>query len=85
MAKAKIVQFRRGRHKIHERHYVIDVSAKNKEDAKKFIGKEIVWTSTGGKKIKGKISASHGNKGMARAIFETGLPGQAMNNEVEVK
>ena len=83
--KAKIIQFRRGRHKIHERHYIIDVSAKNKEEAAKFIGKEVIWTSSAGKKIKGKISAAHGNKGMTRAIFETGLPGQAMNNEVELK
>jgi len=35
--------------------------------------------------IKGKISGSHGNKGLVRAIFERGLPGQALNTEIEVK
>ena len=70
---------------MHERHFLIDVSAKNKEEAAKFIGKNVEWKSSGGKVIKGKISASHGNKGLVRAIFEKGLPGQALNEEVEVK
>jgi len=32
-------------------------------------------------KIKGKISGVHGSNGVVRAIFETGLPGQAINNK----
>jgi len=83
--KAKIIQFRRSRHKIHERHYLIDFSAKSRKEAEKFIGKEVEWKSSSGKIIKGKISASHGNKGLVRAIFERGLPGQSLNDEVEVK
>jgi len=82
--KGRIVQFRRGRHRIKERHYLIDVSMKTKEEAKKFVGKEVVWKSPGGKKIKGKISSTHGNKGLVRAIFEKGLPGQAITDEIEV-
>ena len=85
--KGIIIQFRRGRHVIHERHFLIDVSAKNKEEAAKFVGKEVVWVSTGKdkKKIHGKISGAHGNNGLVRAIFEKGLPGQAITTEVEVK
>ena len=83
--KAKVIQFRRGLKRIHERHYILDVSVSKKEDAEKFVGKEVIWTSPGGKKITGKISSAHGNKGMVRAIFEKGLPGQAKNTEVEVK
>ncbi len=83
--KARVVQFRRGLKRIHERHFILDVSAKDKEAAGKFVGKEVIWTSSSGKKIKGKISAAHGNKGMVRAIFEKGLPGQARNEEVEVR
>ena len=82
---AKIVQFRRGLKRIHEKHYIIDVDVKSREEASKFVGKEVTWTSTAGKKIKGKISSAHGNKGMVRSIFEKGLPGQARNDEVEVK
>ncbi|MEM0465293.1 MAG: 50S ribosomal protein L35ae [Candidatus Pacearchaeota archaeon] len=85
MTKAKVVQFRRGLKRIHEKHFILNVGAKSREDAKKFIGKEVIWTSPAGKKIYGKISSPHGNKGLVRAIFVKGLPGQARNTEVEVK
>lgn len=83
--KAKVVQFRRGRKRYKPRHFILDVNAKSKEEAGKFVGKLVEWKSPGGKVIKGKIAASHGNKGMVRAIFEKGLPGQARNEEVDVK
>ena len=85
--KGMVIQFRRGRHVVKERHFLIDVNAKNKTEAEKFIGKEVVWISPGKdkRKIHGKISGSHGNKGLVRAIFEKGLPGQAITTEVEVK
>ena len=83
--KAKIIQFRRGRKRITEKHFILDVNTKSIEDAEKFVGKDVEWTSPAGKKISGKISSSHGNKGLVRAIFEKGLPGQARNTEVEVK
>ena len=85
MTKAKVIQFRRGLKRIHERHYILDVSVKNREEASKFVGKEVVWTSPAGKKITGKINSAHGNKGLVRAIFEKGLPGQARNTEAEIK
>jgi large subunit ribosomal protein L35Ae len=85
MAKGKVIQFRRSLKHIHERHFILDVGAKNKEDAKKFAGKVVEWTSPAGKVIHGKISDSHGSKGLVRAIFERGLPGQALTTEVEVK
>ncbi len=84
--KAKVIQFRRGRHTIHERHFLIEITgSKNREDAKKFVGKEVEWKSPAGKIIMGKISGAHGNKGVVRAIFEKGLPGQAVTTEVEIK
>lgn len=58
----------------------------DKAKAEKLIGKEVVWTSPGKNKteIKGKISAVHGNKGAVRAIFERGLPGQAIGTEIKI-
>ena len=86
MTKAKLIQFRRGKHIIHEKHYLIEIpGSDNKEKASKFVGKEVSWKSQSGKEINGKISAPHGNKGIVRAIFEKGLPGQAMATEVEIK
>ena len=83
--KGKVVQFRRALKHIHERHFILNVGAKNKEEAKKFAGKIVEWKSEAGKVIKGKISDSHGNKGLVRAIFDRGLPGQALNTEVDIK
>ena len=86
MVKAKVIQFRRGRHTITEKHMLIEIEGTdNKEKAGKFIGKEVEWKSPADKIIKGKISGTHGNKGVVRAIFEKGLPGQAVTTEVEIK
>lgn len=86
MVTAKVIQFRRGRHTIHERHFLIEIDgSKNRKDAEKFVGKEVEWKSPVGKIIKGKISSAHGNKGVVRAIFEKGLPGQAVTTNVEVR
>ena len=82
----KIIQFRRGRKTITEKHFLIEIKGiSNREEAGKLIGKEVVWSSPAGKKIKGKISAPHGSKGLVRAIFETGLPGQAVTTKLEIK
>ena len=86
--KGKVIQFRRGRHTIKERHFLIEVDGvSDRENAGKLIGKIVEWTSPGKlkKMIKGKISAAHGNNGLVRAIFEKGLPGQAITTEVEIK
>ncbi len=84
--KAKVIQFRRGRKTVHKRHFLIEIEGISKrQEAEKFVGKEVVWKSSAGKIIKGKISSAHGNKGVVRAIFEKGLPGQAVTTEVELK
>jgi large subunit ribosomal protein L35Ae len=88
MVKGKVVQFRRGRHTIHERHFLIEVpTVDSREQAGKLVGKEVTWISPGKlkKAIVGKIAAAHGNNGVVRAIFEKGLPGQAIGTEVEIK
>ncbi len=86
MVSGKVLQFRRGRHTITEKHFLIEVnSVESRQDAEKLIGKKVVWTSSAGKKISGKVSGAHGNKGVVRAIFEKGLPGQAVTTNVEIK
>jgi len=83
--KGIIVQFRRGRHRIKEKHYLLDLNLAGRAEALKLNGKAVEWKSPAGKIIKGKVSGAHGNKGLVRAIFETGLPGQAVAQDVEVK
>ena len=86
MINGKVIQFRRGRKTIHKRHFLIEIDkVSTREDAKKFVGKDVEWKSPAGKIIKGRISSAHGNKGVVRAIFEKGLPGQAITTEVVIK
>jgi large subunit ribosomal protein L35Ae len=88
MTKAVVVQFRRGRKTVKPKHFLLEVDGTDsKEKAEKFVGKSVSWKSTGKepKVITGKIASSHGNKGVLRAIFERGLPGQAIGSEVEIK
>ena len=86
MITGKVVQFRRGRHTITEKQMLIEVEGTDsKEKASKLIGKSVEWKSPAGKVIKGKISGTHGVKGVMRAIFEKGLPGQSVTTEVKIE
>ncbi len=86
--KGMVIQFRRGRHRYKPRHFLLEVEGVDSRDkAKKLLNMDVEWKSPGKKKkiIKGKITAAHGNKGVVRAIFEKGLPGQAIATSVEIK
>jgi len=85
MTKGKVIQFRRSVKHPHPRHFILDLGCKTKEEAAKMVGRVVAWTSEAGKVLHGKVSGSHGNKGLVRAIFEKGLPGQALNMDVEFK
>lgn len=86
MVVGKVVQFRRGRHTLTEKHMLIEIKGiDSKDEAVKLIGKSVEWKSPAGKIIKGKVSGSHGNQGVIRAIFEKGLPGQSVGTEVKVE
>ena len=80
-----IVNFRRGRHRYKPRQFIIKAEAATKTEAEKLLGKQVVWRSPAGKEIKGKLTALHGSKGLLRALFEKGLPGQALTQAVEIK
>ena len=86
MVNAKVVQFRRGRKTVHERHFLIEIEGVgDRKAAEKYVGKNVEWKSPAGKIIKGKIASPHGNKGVVRAIFEKGLPGQSVGTKVGIK
>jgi len=82
--KGKVISFRRSLKHIHKRHFILNFGSKNREEALKLVGSEVEWRSPAGKILKGKISSAHGNKGLVRAIFERGLPGQAIATDIEM-
>ena len=88
MVTAKVIQFRQGRKTQKSRHFLIEIPGiDSREKATEFVGKNVTWKSSGKetKVISGKISSAHGGNGVVRAIFEKGLPGQAIGTDVEVK
>jgi large subunit ribosomal protein L35Ae len=52
-------------------------------EACRLIGRKVAWKS-GKKSIIGKIVALHGKKGLVRARFRKGVPGQALGTTVEL-
>ena len=83
-----IVSFRRNRHSQSCSHIIIQPNGiESKDKAAEIVGKETMWQNPIGKnkvQIKGKVASTHGNKGCVRAIFERGLPGQALNRKVRI-
>lgn len=63
----------------------IVASVKTREAAAKLVGKSLVYTTPAGKKMVGKIAAPHGNKGAVRVMFDTGMPGQAIGQKVQIE
>lgn len=69
-------------------HMIIHVDGvSDKAKAQALVGKTVIWTAPGKnkKQLKGKIAAAHGGKGAVRAIFETGMPGQSLGEEVKIE
>lgn len=80
-----IVNFRRGKRTVHHYQMIVRINGiSNKEKAQAAAGKTVIWTSPAGKELKGKVSAPHGRNGQVRAIFETGMPGQAIGGKVKI-
>ena len=82
----RIVNFRGGRHTQKNNQMVIIVDdISDKEKANTLVGKDVVWKSPAGKELKGKITQPHGSKGAVRVLFETGMPGQSVGSNIEIK
>jgi len=78
--------FRRARHHQYTNQMIITLEGYDtKEESEKLIGKKVTWTSPAGKEIVGEVRALHGNGGAIRALFEKGLPGQAIGTKVKVE
>lgn len=82
---AIIKNFRRGRTTQTNNQMIIIVDGVDKEKAKSLVGKKVSWKSPAGKELKGVVRAIHGSKGAVRALFETGMPGQAIGTKVNIE
>ena len=81
-----IVNFRGSRRVKKGNHMIVEVEGiSDKEKASKLVGKKVVWKTSAGKALQGKIASSHGNSGALRVIFETGMPGQSIGTKVVIE
>ncbi len=53
--------------------------------ASKLIGRKVIWKTSTGKEITGKIVKTHGTAGCVVAVFKKALPGQALGTHVYLK
>ncbi len=82
----QLLHYRRGIRTFHGNQMILSVSSvESREKAKSMIGKKVTWTSPAGKKLEGKVTNVHGNKGAMRVQFDTGMPGQAIGQKVLVE
>jgi len=83
---AIILSYRGGRKTRRGNQMLIEVeAADSKTKASAYIGRRVVWKTPSGKLIYGKITHPHGNKGVLRARFAKGLPGEALGKKATVQ
>jgi large subunit ribosomal protein L35Ae len=83
-----IMSFRRGRKTQTTNQVIIYIdSVDSKAKAEKLVGKKVSWQAPGKSKkvLVGEVRSSHGNSGAVRALFETGVPGQAVSQKVTIE
>jgi len=84
--KARITDYRGGRHTQKPNQMVLEADGvSTRDEAVKLVNRQVVWESPAGRKIAGKVTGPHGNKGRVHALFEKGMPGQAIGTQAEIK
>lgn len=80
-----VANYRLGMASQHCKEFLIRIpNVESKGEACKYIGHKAVWKSEGNKRIVGKVLGVHGKRGVLKARFRKGLPGQAIGTSVEI-
>jgi large subunit ribosomal protein L35Ae len=83
--KGMVINYRRGPRTQRSKECLIQFpNIKSRSEASKLIGRKIAWSDGKGNTIVGVILSPHGNKGIVRARFRRGLPGQALGSLVRI-
>jgi len=82
--KGVIVSYRRGPKTQNPKECLLRFpSVESAGEAGQLIGRKVAWPIKE-RKCRGKIVALHGKKGLVRARFRKGVPGEALGNQVEI-
>jgi len=83
--KGVVVNYRIGPREQYPHECILQFSGiSSRQEAGQLIGRKVAWTDGKKNTIVGVIVAPHGNKGLVRARFRRGLPGQALGAEVKI-
>ena len=79
-----IANFVQARHHTKGNQMIVVIDGvESRDKASALVGKKVTF-NTGKKDMLGKIASAHGNKGAVRVVFETGMPGQALAQKVQI-
>ena len=80
-----VVNYRLGPKEQYPRECILRFpNIKSRSETGQLIGRKVAWTDGKKNTIVGVIVAPHGNKGLVRARFRRGLPGQALGTLVKI-
>jgi len=86
MEKGVFVSYRRGKHTLRNKQVLIKMKGiDDRKEVARFIGWQVTWTSPTGNLLRGRIVGVHGRRGVVRARFKKGLPGQALGSELTIR
>lgn len=82
--KGMIISYRTGPKTQNPKECVLQFpNVESSGEAAQLIGRKVAWP-VGERRIRGKIVALHGRRGLVRARFRRGLSGQALGTQVEI-
>jgi len=81
---AIITSYKRGRHKQYQNQILVKAEGIGYVKAHSLLGKKIIVAVSKKKKMIGKVVAVHGKKGVMRARFPKGIPGQMIGKKCEI-
>jgi large subunit ribosomal protein L35Ae len=86
MDKGIFMSYRRGKRTQRNKQILIKIDGiDDRNAAASFIGRKVIWSGPKGTSLIGNITGVHGRRGVLRARFMKGLPGQALGSEVAIR
>lgn len=81
-----IVNYRSSVHcQVQNQMVVVVQGVDSRKKAEELVGKKVIWASPAKKEISGEVRSAHGNRGALRVLFERGMPGQAVGQNVKIE
>jgi len=85
VVKGVFISYRGGKRTQRNKQVLIKTDGvTDRNEAARFIGRKVLWNNPKGEPIIGKIVGIHGRRGVLKASFRKGLPGQALGTMLTI-